>query len=129
APLAARDERGVHRNQRGRERAFAEQVLQEVGNAECGAPRVGIRLETEEMGDRQLPHEPGDAAEEDSGGDEHRRTARLRGEGGGHLLLCGGAPPPPPVPSPPSRLGIGRSDYPLSAAFQWQTPPPSVPSP
>ena len=34
APLAARDQRGVDRDERRRQRAFAEQVLQEVGNAE-----------------------------------------------------------------------------------------------
>ena len=39
--LAARAQAGVDRNERGRQHAFAEQVLQEVGNAERGVERVG----------------------------------------------------------------------------------------
>jgi hypothetical protein len=44
ARLAAREERRVHRNERRRQRPFAEQVLEEVGDAETGGEGVAASL-------------------------------------------------------------------------------------
>ena len=41
APIAAREQRGVHRNERSGERAFAKQILQNVRNAERRGECVG----------------------------------------------------------------------------------------
>ena len=38
--VAFRQQPRIHRNERSREHAFAEQVLQEIGNAEGGVERV-----------------------------------------------------------------------------------------
>src|SRR6266705_1634285 len=40
APIPARDQRCVDRDEGCRERPFAEQVLQEVGDPETGRPRI-----------------------------------------------------------------------------------------
>ena len=76
SPFLARDERGVHRNERRRQRAFAEQVLKEIGNAERGHERVGrIGLKAEVLGEEPLADEAGEPAA------ERCRTRRARKSG------------------------------------------------
>ena len=71
APIAAREQRGVHRNERSRQRAFAEQVLQKIRDAERRRERIGgIVAEAEIVREDALADQPGDPTEEDSGGDE-----------------------------------------------------------
>src|SRR5207249_1965612 len=79
-PLAARDEARIHRNQRRRQRPFAEQILEEVGNSERRVERVGgVGLEAEVMREGSHPNEAGQTAHEDAGGDENGRPAHARG--------------------------------------------------
>ena len=79
-PLAARDERGVHRDEGRRERALAEQVLQEVRDAERGVERVRrVRLEAEVMREDLQPDEAGEAAEKNARRDEHRTPSGFAG--------------------------------------------------
>ena len=74
--LATRDQRRVHRNEGRRQGAFAEQVLEEVRNAERGVERVGgVGLEAEVVGEDPQADQPGQTAAQDSGRDEKRRTA------------------------------------------------------
>ena len=64
--------RRVDGNEGSGENPFAEQILQRVGNTECRLKcirRVGI---SKIMREHAIPHESGDAAQEDSGGDEKR---------------------------------------------------------
>jgi hypothetical protein len=54
----ARQERRIHGNERRRHRALAEHVLEEIGNAEAGAPGVGgVAFETEVMGEHALTNQ------------------------------------------------------------------------
>ena len=63
AALAAREQRGVDRNERRRQRALAEQVLQEVGNPERGRERVGrVVAQAEVVREDALPDQAGDPA-------------------------------------------------------------------
>ena len=65
--LLAREQRGVDRNERRRQRAFAEQVLQEVRDAERRHERVGgVRLQAEVMRENALADETGEPAAEDA---------------------------------------------------------------
>ena len=73
--IAAGDERRVDRNERRRQRAFAEQVLQEVGNAERGAERIGFDAEAEVVREDPLPDEAGHPREENADRDEDRGAA------------------------------------------------------
>ena len=75
ATLAAGEERGVHGNERRRQRAFAEQVLQEIGNAERGAERVGFDAQAEIVREDPLPDEAGQPRQQDAGRDEAERRA------------------------------------------------------
>ena len=60
APLAARHERGVHGNERRGERAFAEQVLEKVRDAERGVERVGgVGLQAEVVREDAQPDQAG----------------------------------------------------------------------
>ncbi len=69
--VAAADERRVDGDERCRQGAFAEQVLQEVRNAERRVERVcGVGLQAEIVGEGAKPHEPRDPAHEDAGGNE-----------------------------------------------------------
>ena len=66
--LAARPQRGMHRNERSGQRAFAEQVLQQVGDAEGGVERVdGDAVLPELARDQPHPQQPGEAADQDAG--------------------------------------------------------------
>ncbi len=70
--LFARQQAGVDGNERGGEHAFAEQVLQEIGDAEGGPEgvrRVGI---AEVVREDAVADQAGDAAQEDSGGHQKR---------------------------------------------------------
>jgi hypothetical protein len=66
---------GVNRNERGREYALAEQVLQEIGDAEGGVEGVGGVREAEVMGEDALADEADQAAEQDAGADQRGVTA------------------------------------------------------
>ena len=67
------------------EYSFAEQVLQEVRNAEGGAKSVGGVGVAEVVGEYAVAHQSDNPAEEDSRRDRDRRTA----EAGALLLRCG----------------------------------------
>ena len=62
-------EAGIDRNERCGEDAFAEQILQHVGNAEGGAIGVGGQRGSEIVGEEALADESAEAAEQNSGGD------------------------------------------------------------
>ena len=84
APFAARDERRVDGDERAGERAFAEQVLQEVGNLHRGVERVGgVASQTEVVREHALADEAGQAAEKDARGDEYRSPGSARAASGG----------------------------------------------
>jgi hypothetical protein len=69
--LAAGQQRGVHRDEGRRERPFAEEVLQNIRDAERRGERVGgIVAQTEVVREDALADEAGQPAEEDSGGNE-----------------------------------------------------------
>ena len=87
-PLAARDERGIDGDERRGQRAFAEQVLQEVGDAERRVEGVGgVGLEAEVMREDLESDETGKTTEEDARGDEHRAAtgSRVRGFAGSRV--------------------------------------------
>jgi hypothetical protein len=70
---------GVRRDEGGRERALAEEILEEVRDAE--RRREGIRGVggAEEVCGGAAPDEPGDPAQEDAKRDEQRPAAGGRG--------------------------------------------------
>ncbi len=71
APLAARHERGVHRDERRGERTFTEQVLEKVRDAKRGVERVGgVGLQAEVVREDAQPHQAGQTAQQDPRGDE-----------------------------------------------------------
>ena len=82
--LATSEKRGVDGNERGRERALAEQILQRVRDAKRrheGVRRIGFQAEV--VGEDALADEAGDAAAEDAdchpcGRTPNARRARLR---------------------------------------------------
>ena len=79
ARLAAREQRRVHRNERRGQRPFAEQVLEEVGDAETGGEGVGgVALQAEIVREDPLPDEAGKPADENAGGDEERPATASR---------------------------------------------------
>ena len=76
--LVSGDERRIHGYERGRQRTFAKQVLQEIGNAERRHERVGgVRLEAEVVGENALADEAGQPAAQDAQRDERRMTVHL----------------------------------------------------
>ena len=88
APLAARDERGVDGNERRRQRALAEQILEEVGNPERGVERVGrVGLQPEVVRENPQPDEARQAAAQDAHRDQKRGAAG--GDGLVTLLVHG----------------------------------------
>src|SRR4029079_3174152 len=112
--VAARHERRVDGNERGRQGALAEEVLQEVRDAERRRERIGGSVsETEIMREDALADEPGDAAKKNAGGDKRRpagaRAWSRRGRG-----RCGDwiSPSPrraPPAPACPTISSSGSS--------------------
>ena len=76
-PFLARDERGIDRNERRRQRAFAEQILEKIGNAEGGHERVGRVGEAEILGEEPLADEAAQPAAEDAEGYERGGTVHL----------------------------------------------------
>ncbi len=66
----SRDERGIDRNERCRQRAFAEQVLQKIGNAEGRHECVGRVGQAEILGEEPLADEAGEPAAENAEGYE-----------------------------------------------------------
>jgi hypothetical protein len=69
--VAARKRRRVDRNERGRERALSEEVLQQVGNAECGVEGIGrIGRLAEVVREYTLADESGEPAAQDPERDE-----------------------------------------------------------
>ena len=77
---------GVDRDEGRRERAFAEQVLQQVGNAKGGRERVRLRTEAEVVRERALTDQSRQAAQHDAARHEHGSGATGSGQG----LLRGG---------------------------------------
>ena len=74
---AAGAQAGVDGNERAGQRALAEQVLQQVGNAERRVERVGgVGLQAEEIRERADAQQPEDPAREDAGGHGGGGTAR-----------------------------------------------------
>ncbi len=68
-----RPEAGVHRDERGGEHAFAEQVLEEVGNPERGVERVGRVGGAEVVGEDSIANQADDPAQQDAGRDHYSR--------------------------------------------------------
>src|SRR6185295_10032696 len=80
--LAARDQRGVDRNERRRQRAFTEQVLEKVGNAERGVERVGrVGLEAEVVREDAKTDEARETTAQNAESDEERRTCSISRRG------------------------------------------------
>ena len=86
--LAARAQRRMDRNERSGQRPFAEQVLQQVGDAEGGVEGVdGDAVLPELARDQPHPEQPGEAADQDPGADRRvraREPARERLDAQGH---------------------------------------------
>jgi hypothetical protein len=77
--VAARDERGVHGDERRGQRAFTEQVLQKVGNPKRRVERIrGVRFEAEVVREDLEANEPGEPAEKNARGDEDGAAPRHR---------------------------------------------------
>ena len=76
APLALCDERRVDRDERRRQRAFAEQILQNVGNAERRAEGVGFGAEAEVVREDALPDQAGQPRQQDAGRRRGTRNAQ-----------------------------------------------------
>ncbi len=76
---------GVDRDERGGERAFAQEIADQIGNLERGAKGVGRGRITEVVGEDPFPDEPEDPGEEDAGSHHRRRPGRpgARGQGFG----------------------------------------------
>jgi len=72
--LTHRTQSRVYRNERRRKDSFAEQILQEVRNADGCAKYVGGVGITEVVSEDALADEAGDAAEKDSGCDKAGRA-------------------------------------------------------
>ena len=66
-------EPGVHRNERGAQHPFAEQILEEIGNPEGRGERIRRIGETQVVGQDALPDETGDPAEQNPGGNQRCR--------------------------------------------------------
>ena len=77
--LLLREQLRVHRNERSREDALAEEVLEEVRNTDGRLESArGVRV-AEVVREDLLAHEAGDPAEKNPGGDQQRKPgARLR---------------------------------------------------
>jgi len=60
----------VDRDERRRQRLLAEQVLKHVGSPQGVAEDVGERADAEELGDRPLPHQAEDLAQQDAEGND-----------------------------------------------------------
>ena len=65
---------GVDRDERGGEHAFAEQVLQEIGDPERRVERVGRVGGAEVVREDSVANQPDEPAEEDARGHHHRRS-------------------------------------------------------
>jgi hypothetical protein len=80
--IPPRDQASVLRDQRRGEDAFAEEVLEEVGDSERGGDRVGgDGALPEVVGDDALANQPEDPTGENAGRDERGRAASRRGQG------------------------------------------------
>src|SRR5262249_25578536 len=103
----------VNRNERSGERAFAEQILEQVRNAERGVERVGgQRLLAEVMREDPCPHQAGEAADENAGRDHRigRGEAPARGRRvSGHSPPAVAAESPGPCWPPARRTTPSRS--------------------
>ncbi len=74
--VLARKQVRVDRDERGREHALAEQVLEEIGDAEGGIEGVGgVRCEAEVVGEDAQAHQAHDAAEQDPSRHQEGGTA------------------------------------------------------
>ncbi len=84
---AARAQARIDGNERSRERALSEEVLQQVGNAERRVERVGgVGLQAEEVRERADAQQPDDPAAENSrghrgGGTAHQAESPARDRG------------------------------------------------
>ena len=64
--IPASQQPSVFWNERGREHAFAQQVLEQIGDSESGIERVCGEIGAHVPGDHGLANEPGKTAEKDS---------------------------------------------------------------
>ncbi len=74
--IAAGQQRRVDGDEGGRQRSFAKQVVEKVGNPQRGAERVGRRSQPEVVREDPLPHQARQPAAQDADGDQRRRAAR-----------------------------------------------------
>ena len=77
-PFSLGAQRRVDGNERGREDAFAEQVLQEVGDAQRRRIGVGGGRGPQVMAEDPLPHQPREPAEQDARADQQRGSGGAR---------------------------------------------------
>ena len=82
--FALRPQRRVDGNERRRQHAFAQQVLQEIRNAESRGVRICGGRSPEIVAKHALPHKSGEPAEKDA------RTDQQRGSGGARHLRRSG---------------------------------------
>ncbi len=71
----------IHRYERSRQRPFAEEVAEGVGNAQRGPKRVGSRAVAEVMGEHTLAHVSQHASDQDPG----RYTGGVSSASTGHF--------------------------------------------
>ncbi|MGB9405067.1 MAG: hypothetical protein WCA98_16140, partial [Candidatus Acidiferrales bacterium] len=82
-------ERGINGNERGGENAFAEEILEEIGDADGGFESVGGVGIAEIMGEEAIANQSGDAAKKNSGGDQKSRTGGAEPARGGRAARGG----------------------------------------
>ena len=116
----------VDRDERSGQRAFAEQILEQVRDLEPGVERVGrVRGEAEVVREHADPDQAEDPADEDPDGDEQRPGPARACRGGGGL--CHGKVDPTRNPASRCSARMGRSSP--AAVTRSRSPPPARESP
>ena len=75
---ALRQQPRVDRDERRRQHALAQQILQHVRNLQRGLVRIRSRRDPEEVADRAIADEPGDLRQQDPGPDRDRTATSAR---------------------------------------------------
>ncbi len=97
---------GVAGNERRRQRAFPEEILQKIGNPERRAPDVHVGADAEVLRQHPLADQPGDATEKDACRDE---IGAASAHAGHHAATASttAVEPLPVVPAEKGRRGQG----------------------
>ena len=94
--LAFGQQSRVDRDKGRRQHAFAEQVLQKIGNSKCGVEGVrGVRAQSEIMREHAQPHQSDQAAEQNTGGYQKREPACAFSFAGNQVAIIQRAPSRP----------------------------------